>query len=116
MQQAGSQIVSLLGAPVGAVLLAAAGLTGAAAADAVTFAIVLVVLVRVRPAFDVERSPREEGLLAAVADGVRIAVGDPVLRPALLLTAAAAAFLLPVVSLLNRSWRGSTAGVRGWPA
>ncbi|MET9596191.1 MFS transporter [Streptomyces sp. NPDC006459] len=89
MQQAGSQVVSLLGAPVGAVLVAAAGLTGAAAADAVTFAIVLVVLVRVRPAFDVERSPREEGLLAAVADGVRIAVGDPVLRPALLLTAAA---------------------------
>ncbi|MFI8342007.1 MFS transporter [Streptomyces sp. NPDC085639] len=61
MHQAGSQIVSLLGAPAGAVLVAAAGLTGAAAADAVTFAIVLMVLVRVRPAFDVERSPREEG-------------------------------------------------------
>ncbi|WP_030387694.1 MFS transporter [Streptomyces sp. NRRL S-241] len=116
MQQAGSQIVSLLGAPVGAVLVAAAGLTGAAAADAVTFAIVLVVLVRVRPGFDVERSPREEGLLAAVADGVRIAVGDPVLRPALLLTAAAAAFLLPVVSLLNpllAREHGWSAGVAG---
>lgn len=116
MQQAGSQIVSLLGAPAGAVLVAAAGLTGAAAADAVTFAIVLVVLVCVRPAFDVERPPRGEGLLAGAVDGVRIAVGDPVLRPALLLTAAAACFLLPVVSLLNpllAREHGWSAGVAG---
>ncbi|MFD9477628.1 hypothetical protein [Streptomyces nojiriensis] len=116
MQQAGSQIVSLLGAPAGAVLVAAAGLTGAAAADAVTFAIALVVLVCVRPAFDVERPPRGEGLLAGAVDGVRIAVGDPVLRPALLLTAAAACFLLPVVSLLNpllAREHGWSAGVAG---
>ncbi|MFF2787015.1 MFS transporter [Streptomyces sp. NPDC058049] len=116
MQQAGGQIVSLLGAPAGAVLVAAAGLTGAAAADAVTFAIALVVLVCVRPAFDVERPPRGEGLLAGAVDGVRIAVGDPVLRPALLLTAAAACFLLPVVSLLNpllAREHGWSAGVAG---
>ncbi|MEV7526436.1 MFS transporter [Streptomyces sp. NPDC091371] len=116
MQQAGGQIASLLGAPVGAVLVAAAGLTGAAVADAGTFAIVLVVLVCVRPAFDVERSPRGEGLLAGAVDGVRIAVGDPVLRPALLLTAAAACFLLPVVSLLNpllAREHGWSAGVAG---
>lgn len=116
MQQAGSQIVSLLGAPMGAVLVAAAGLAGAAAADAVTFAIVLVVLVCVRPAFDVERPPRGEGLLADAVDGVRIAVADPVLRPALLLTAAAAGFLLPVMSLLNpllAREHGWSAGVAG---
>ncbi|MFF3089481.1 MFS transporter [Streptomyces nojiriensis] len=117
MQHAGGQIASLLGAPVGAVLVAAAGLTGAAVADAGTFAIVLVVLVCVRPAFDVERSPRGEGLLAGAVGGVRIAVGDPVLRPVLLLTAAAAGLLLPVVSLLNpllareHGWGAGVAGL-----
>ncbi|MFI7355937.1 MFS transporter [Streptomyces avidinii] len=117
LQQAGGQIASLLGPPVGAVLVAAAGLTGAAVADAGTFAIVLVVLVRVRPAFDVERSPRGAGLRAGVVDGVRIAAGDSVLRPALLLTAAAACFLLPVVSLLNpllareHGWSAGAAGL-----
>ncbi|MFJ8013900.1 MFS transporter [Streptomyces sp. NPDC096339] len=101
MQQAGGQIASLLGAPMGSVLVAAAGLTGAAVADAGTFAIVLLVLIRLRPDFDVERSPRGEGLVAGTVGGVRIAAGHPVLRPALLLTAAAACFLLPVVSLLS---------------
>ncbi|MFD6969919.1 MFS transporter [Streptomyces sp. NPDC059979] len=116
VQQAGGQIASLLGAPLGAVLVAAAGLTGAAFADAATFAIVLVVLVCVRPAHAAERSPRTEGLLSGAADGVRIAVADPVLRPALLLTAAAACFLLPVVSLLNplvAREHGWSAGVAG---
>ncbi|MEU7604550.1 MFS transporter [Streptomyces sp. NPDC041003] len=117
VQQAAGQLASLLGAPLGAVLVAAAGLTGAALADAATFAVVLVVLVCVRPAFDVERSPRAEGLLAGAADGVRVAAGDPVLRSALLLTAAAACFLLPVVSLLNpllareHGWSAGAAGL-----
>ncbi|WP_374774594.1 MFS transporter [Streptomyces sp. NBC_01310] len=116
VQQAGGQVASLLGAPLGAVLVAAAGLTGAAFADAATFAIVLVVLVCVRPAHAAERSPRTQGLLSGAADGVRIAVADPVLRPALLLTAAAACFLLPVVSLLNplvAREHGWSAGVAG---
>ncbi|MFJ3724239.1 MFS transporter [Streptomyces sp. NPDC090045] len=117
VQQAAGQLASLLGAPLGAVLVAAAGLTGAALADAATFAVVLVVLVCVRPAFDVERSPRGEGLLAGAADGVRVAAGDPVLRSALLLTAAAACFLLPVMSLLNpllareHGWSAGAAGL-----
>lgn len=117
MRQAGGQIASLLGAPLGGVLVAAAGLAGAAVVDAGTFAVVLVVLVRVRPAFDVERSSREESLLAEAADGVRLAAKDPVLRPALLLTAAAAGFLLPVVSLLNpllareHGWGAGAAGL-----
>jgi MFS family permease len=117
VRQAGGQVASLLGAPLGGVLVASAGLPGAALVDAATFAVVLVVLLRVRPAFDVERSPRGEGLLAGAAGGVRLAVTDPVLRPALLLTAAAAAFLLPVVSLLNpllareHGWGAGAAGL-----
>ncbi|MEV5570272.1 MFS transporter [Spirillospora sp. NPDC052269] len=117
MQQAGGQVAVLLGAPLGGLLVASAGLPGAALVDAGTFAVVLVVLLCVRPAFDVERSSREESLLAGAVDGVRLALRDPVLRPALLLTAAAAGFLLPVVSLLNpllareHGWGAGAAGL-----
>lgn len=117
VRQAGSQVASLLGAPLGGVLVGVGGLAGAAAVDAVTFGIVLVVLLCVRPAFDTEPSPRGEGLLAGAADGVRLAARAPVLRSALLLTAAAAGFLLPVVSLLTpllvreHGWGAGAAGL-----
>jgi MFS family permease len=101
MRQAGSQIASLLGAPLGGALVATAGLAGSAMVDAGTFAVVLVVLICVRPAFDVERSSRAESLAKSAIGGVGLALRDPVLRRALLLTAAAAGFLLPVISLLN---------------
>jgi hypothetical protein len=117
LRQAGGQTAALLGAPLGGVLVATGGLSGAAVVDAVTFALVLVVLLRVRPAFDVERSSRQESLLAGAVGGVRLAVNDPVLRPALLLTGAAAGFLLPVISLLNpllareHGWGSGAAGL-----
>jgi MFS family permease len=117
MRQVGSQVASLLGAPLGGVLVAAGGLTGAALADAGTFTVVLVVLVCMRPKLDVGGSTRQESLLQGALDGVRAAVGDPVLRPALLLTATAAGFLLPVVSLLNpllarqHGWGAGAAGL-----
>lgn len=117
MRQAGGQIAALLGAPLGGLLVASAGPAGAAVADAGTFAVVLVVLLCVRPAVDVERPPAGESLLASAVSGVRLGVRDPVLRPALLLTAAAAGFLLPVVSLLNpllareHGWGAGTAGL-----
>jgi predicted MFS family arabinose efflux permease len=117
MRQAGSQIAVMLGASLGGVLVAAGGLTGAALADAGSFAVVLGVLICVRPRFDARRSSRQESLLRGALDGVRTAVGDPVLRPALLLTAIAAGFLLPVVSLLNtllarqHGWGAEAAGL-----
>ncbi|MFB7915476.1 MFS transporter [Streptomyces sp. NPDC056061] len=101
LRQAGGQVASLLGAPLGAVLVATAGLSGAALVDAGSFAAVLAVMVWVRPAAEAERPARAERLLAGIADGVKLAATDPVLRPALLLTAAAAAGLLPAVSLLS---------------
>ncbi|MET8406165.1 MFS transporter [Streptomyces sp900116325] len=113
MRQAGGQISS----PLGAVLVASAGLSGAALVDAGTFAVVLVVLLCVRLAFDVERSSREESLLAGAVDGVWLAMKGSVLRSALLLTAAAAGFLLPVMSLLNpllareHGWGAGAAGL-----
>ncbi len=117
VQQAGRQVAALLGAPLGAVLVAAAGLSGAALVDAATFTVVLGVLVRVRPAFDAAPAAREAGLLAAAVDGVRIAAADRVLRAALLLTSVAAGSLLPVVSLVGpllvrgHGWGASAAGL-----
>jgi hypothetical protein len=117
MRQAGGQFAALFGAPLGGILVAVAGLTGAAVVDAVTFAIILVVLVWVRPAFDVERSSGDEGVLAGAVAGVRLVGTDRILRSALLLTAAAVGFILPVVSLLNpllargNGWGAGAAGL-----
>ncbi|MEU8590216.1 MFS transporter [Streptomyces sp. NPDC048664] len=119
--QAGGQIAGLLGAPLGAVLVATAGLSGAALVDAGSFAVVLAVLLRVRPTTATARRPpaaaHRESLFAGIAGGVRLAATDPVLRAALLLTAAAAAGLLPAASLLGpllaraAGWGPGTAGL-----
>ncbi|MGW2374330.1 MULTISPECIES: MFS transporter [Kitasatospora] len=119
LRQAGGQSAVLLGAPLGGLLVAVGGLAGAAAADAVSFGAVLLVLLRVRPAQDRSGSalPARAGLLGEAAAGVRLALGDPLLRAALLLTGAAAGALLPVVSLLGpllaraHGWAAGTAGL-----
>ncbi|WP_328467558.1 MFS transporter [Streptomyces sp. NBC_00448] len=147
VRQAGGQVAALLGAPLGAVLVAVAGLSGTALVDAATFAAVLAVMAWVRPAAEARRSPRREvpggevprtealgredqrrevpggevprpeSLFAGIAGGVRLAAADPVLRPALLLTAVAAAGVLPVVGLLapllarSDGWGPGTAGL-----
>ncbi|MEJ8643758.1 MFS transporter [Streptomyces sp. MS1.HAVA.3] len=115
VQQAGGQIASLLGAPLGAVLVAAAGLTGAAFADAATFAIVLVVLVCVRPAHDVERSPvRRVSCRGSRRGADRRGGSGPAARAAA--DGRRRVFLLPVVSLLNplvAREHGWSAGVAG---
>ncbi|RGD60492.1 MFS transporter [Kitasatospora xanthocidica] len=116
LRQAGGQGAVLLGAPLGGLLVAAGGLPGAALADAVSFGVVLLVLLRVRPGADGPSGPRA-GLLSEAAAGVRLALADPLLRAALLLTGAAAGALLPVVSLLSpllaraHGWSAGTAGL-----
>jgi MFS family permease len=117
LQQAGGQVASLLGAPLGAGLVAMAGLSGTALIDAGSFVVVLAVMVWVRPAAETGRTPRAESLLAGITDGVKLAATDPVLRPALLLTATAAAGLLPAVALLgpllarSNDWGPGSAGL-----
>ncbi|MFE4514585.1 MFS transporter [Kitasatospora sp. NPDC056783] len=124
LRQAGGQVAVLLGAPLGGLLVAAGGLSGAAVADAVSFGVVLLVLLRVRPEAAGPPGPRTgppaglfTGLLSEAASGVRLALADPLLRAALLLTGAAAGALLPVVSLLGpllaraHGWTAGTAGL-----
>ncbi|MEV0534093.1 MFS transporter [Kitasatospora sp. NPDC050463] len=111
LRQAGGQIAGLLGAPLGGVLVAVGGLPGVALADAASFGVLLLVLLRVRVtepeapqpvgSDDAGRGPARPGLLREAAAGVRLALRDPLLRAALLLTGAAAGALLPVVSLLS---------------
>ncbi|MEU9141307.1 MFS transporter [Streptomyces sp. NPDC048404] len=107
LRQAGGQVASLLGVPLGAMLVAMAGLSGTALVDAGTFAAVLAVMVWVRPAAEADRSPRAESLLAGIADGVKLTAKDPVLRPALL---PAVALLSPLLARSN-GWGPGSAGL-----
>ncbi|WP_344262951.1 MFS transporter [Streptomyces sodiiphilus] len=120
LRQTGQQLMMFTGGALGGVLVAAAGLGGAALANAVTFAAMLSVLLWLRGRIT-EPPPRPRdggpGLLSDIGDGLRIAWGEPVLRAALMLTAAAAGFLLPVVTLLGpllaraQEWGPQTAGL-----
>lgn len=117
LRQTGSQVITLVGGPLGGLLVVAAGLGGAALVDAATFGVVLIVLIAIRERVQEGAPPVRRGVLREAGDGVRVAVTDPVLRPALMLTATAAGFLLPVGSLLipllarSHHWPAAAAGL-----
>ena len=117
LRQSGSQMVGLAGPPIGGVLVAFAGLPAASWVDAATFAIVLVVLIAIRPAFDPPEPRQRKQILREAAEGVQIAFTTAGLGPALLLVAGATGFVLPFASilipLLSRShgWGPAGAGV-----
>ncbi|GLY86933.1 MFS transporter [Actinoallomurus iriomotensis] len=117
LRQTGGQVVALAGGSLGGLIVAAVGLPGAALFDAATFGIVLWVMVSVRPARQAAKAVARAGAFREVVDGLRVAWRDPVLRAALVLVAAAAGALLPVISLLvpllarYRGWGPGAAGV-----
>lgn len=119
LRQAGGQVAVLLGAPLGGLLVACGGLSGAALADAASFGVVLLAVLNVRPRADGPAGGASSGLLTEAAGAVRLALRDPMLRGALLLTGAAAGGLLPVVSLLgpllarSHGWAAGAAGLLG---
>jgi MFS family permease len=108
-RQSGSQLVAMVGAPAGGAVVAVAGFAAAAWADAATFAVVLAVLVAIRPRYDMPDQ--------AAADGVRVALRTPGLGPALLLVAGAAGFIIPTTVLLvpllarQSQWSATSAGL-----
>jgi hypothetical protein len=116
LRLAGSQVVSLVGPPLAGLLVVAAGLGGTAALDALTFAVVLLVLVKVVDAPE-RPTPSRQNVLRDAADGIRLTLGDPRLRPALLLTGVVAGLVLPTGSLLvpllarARDWSAPTVGL-----
>jgi MFS family permease len=117
LRQAGSQAITLFGAPLGGLLVGLFGLIGAASVDSATFAVVLGVLIAIRPSISAPAMPERRGIAREALDGVRVAGGDPVLRYGLILLAAAAGCLLPVTSLLipllarSHGWSAGQAGL-----
>ncbi|MDR7274771.1 MFS transporter [Catenuloplanes atrovinosus] len=116
-RQIAAQAAALAGPALGGAAVTVAGPAPVMAANAVTFAAMALLLARLRR-FLVPASPAAAGPAArSMLDGVRVLAADPVLRPALLLTTAAAGFLLPVSGLLlpllarDRSWTAAQTGL-----
>jgi hypothetical protein len=118
-RQIGGQLAAVAGAPLGGALVAAAGLPAAALINAATFAVMLAVLLTLRPATpsDTRTAPPGAPLRRQASDGLTTVARDRLLRPALLLASAAAGVLLPVSSLPvpllghQRLWPPSGAGL-----
>lgn len=97
------QLVSLVGGPASAVLVAATGLTGALLVDGASFALVLTALVVIRPPYEATAGKESlDGQPSAVreaAEGLRLAWSEAVLRALLLAVALVGGFVLPVATL-----------------
>jgi hypothetical protein len=112
-----SQTISLVGGPVSGALVTAAGLAGAALVDAATFAVVLGVLLVVRPRHEAPAPASTGSLRREALDGLRLVWADPLLRTLLAAVAIVAAFVLPVASMCipliarSHNWGASSAGV-----
>ncbi|WP_307819834.1 MFS transporter [Streptomyces sp. MC1] len=117
LRQVGGQVVNMAGGPLGGVLVGLAGLVGATMVNAATFAVVLVILIVTRPRFEEPAKKSGNNILRDARDGIRLGASDPILRPSLILTGAAAGFLLPVLPLLlpllarGEHWGSGTAGL-----
>lgn len=112
------RLVSTLGSPAGGVVVAVAGLAGAAGLNSASFAVIFVLLLAARRRFAVEASPaaRSGTLLRRALAGAGLVARDSLLRPLLAIIAAVALCLLPVMSLLvpllvrSHGWSASAAG------
>jgi MFS family permease len=122
LRNAGFQLASLAGNPLGGVAVAWGGLVGAFGIDAASFAaaILVVVLLPVLPqptgGVAKGRAPRRS-LVAEIVEGVRTAARVPALRTVLGLYALAGGLVLPVESLLlpllarERGWTATQTGL-----
>jgi hypothetical protein len=116
LRQSGSQLVSMIGGPVGGALVAFAGFAAASLTDSISFGVVLIVLIAIKPRFAPPIAPRRN-ILRESADGIRVALKTPGLGAVLLLVAGVAGFVLPATSLLvpliarQHHWTVAVAGV-----
>ncbi|HWD80624.1 MAG TPA: MFS transporter [Kribbella sp.] len=117
LRTSATQVITLAGGPLSGLLVATVGLVGALALDGLTFAVQFLVLLMLRPPYDVPPQTDRPSVVRAALDGLRVAIADPVLRMILSVVALVAAFVLPVTSLcvplLARShgWSAGQAGV-----
>ena len=116
LRQSGSQLVSMIGGPIGGALVGFAGFSAASLTDSISFGVVLVALIAIKPRFTPPDAPRRP-VLRESADGIRVALTTPGLAAVLLLVAAVAGFVIPVTSLLvpliarQHHWTAAVAGV-----
>jgi hypothetical protein len=121
--QVGIQLANAVGPPLGGVVVAVGGLGAAAALDAVSFLVVLVVLFLVRGAVTVRPEPATAAAGGTAwwrPEGLRVVAGHPLLRVGVGLLCVVAGMLLPVFGVLvpllgrQRGWEpGLTGGLAG---
>ncbi|ONI78507.1 MFS transporter [Kribbella sp. ALI-6-A] len=92
-------VFAVTGTAVGGVLVSWAGLTAAAAFDALTFAVMIVVLVVLRKTVD-PPVKTTTGMFRSIQEGIRMAFGRPQTRALLITMTVAAGLLMPLDALL----------------
>lgn len=115
-----AQFALMAGPPCGALAVVAIGFSGVAVADASTFALIVLVLLRIRPPF----APRADGSfrVAELTRPLHAVWSTPLVRRVLVLTGVLAALVLPAViygpSLMAREsgWGAGSSGLieLGW--
>ncbi|MET7279270.1 MFS transporter [Kribbella sp. NPDC005582] len=109
-------VFAVTGTAVGGILVTWSGLTAAAAFDAITFAIMIVVLLVLRTT-TAPAPPNQAGIFKSIAEGLRIAFGKPLTRALLITMTLAAGLLMPMDSLVlpllarHHEWDAKTAGL-----
>ncbi|WP_405056056.1 MFS transporter [Kribbella sp. NBC_01505] len=109
-------VFAVTGTAVGGILVTWSGLTAAAAFDAITFAIMIVVLLVLRTS-TAAAPPSQAGIFKSIAEGLRIAFGKPLTRALLITMTLAAGLLMPMDSLVlpllarHHEWDAKTAGL-----
>jgi MFS family permease len=109
-------VFAVTGTAVGGVLVSWAGLTAAAGFDALTFGVMIVVLVLLRKTIAPPgRMP--SGMLRSIGAGIQVAFGRPLTRALLITMTVAAGLLMPLDALLfpllarDHGWNAATAGL-----
>lgn len=109
-------VFAVTGTAVGGVLVNWAGLKAAAGFDALTFGVMIVVLILLRGT-TAPHGSRTTSMFRSIVDGVRAAFGRPLTRALLITMTLAAGLLMPMDALLlpllarDHHWDATTAGI-----
>ncbi len=109
-------VFAVTGTAVGGILVSWQGLAAAAGFDAITFGVMIVVLILLR---NTVTPPGEmpTGMLRSIAAGIKVAFGRPLTRALLITMTVAAGLLMPLDALLfpllarDHGWDAATAGL-----
>lgn len=109
-------VFAVTGTAVGGVLVSWSGLTAAAGFDAITFGVMIGVLLLLRNTISPPRR-MQTGMLRSIVDGIKVAFGRPLTRALLITMTVAAGLLMPLDALLfpllarSHGWDAATAGL-----